>query len=517
MPHTPGVSQGPGGMPIRPGFNGGRPGQKPPMLEKPGAGKALNQGAPRGPQKVPASKAAAPDSVKKNSIVFYSCYFGFIFLFFVITFFGLTWLKGWLTDYEASQPYTMADQIFQDYFVDPNWKLIYQNSTAYATNPDDCDVYVAQMEEKVGNSQLTYQETSAGLSGDKKYFIKLGDERIASFTLVGDSQFITDIPDWTLGEIEVMVKYDHSYRIEMLEGHTAFVNGKALDESHTIMKASTMAQEFLPVGTKGIRMWTQQVDNLMGKPQVVIKDEKGQEMQVTYDGETHTFIEQTKVNTITDAQRDAAVGAAKVYGRYMIGQAGRGELAKFFDSSSKIYASIRDSEKIIQASFFSSYDFGEAEILNFSMYSDDLFSARVSVDLNVTRKDGTLKLFPIETTLFFSQHSTGKWLAYDMTNEDVQKPVGQVRITFNGADGTRIASDFYDTNATELDTPMITVPEGKVFSGWVRENVSDEGKKVLEVVFTPDETGHVTLSGNTGLEPMVLTPLFENASAEGGA
>ena len=63
---------------------------------------------------------------------------------------------------------------------------------------------------------------------------------------------------------------------------------------------------------------------------------------------------------------------------------------------------------------------------------------------------------------------------------------------------------------------MITVPEGKVFSGWVRENVSAEGKKVLEVVFTPDETGHVVLTGNSTLEPMVLTPLFENAAAEGG-
>lgn len=255
----------------------------------------------------------------------------------------------------------------------------------------------------------------------------------------------------------------------------------------------------------------------MGKPTVRIQDEKGQEMEVAYDAETHTFTEQTKANTMTQEQQDAAIGAAKVYGRYMIAQAGRGELAKFFDSSSKIYASIRDSEKIVQQAFFSSYDFGTPEITNFCMYSDDLFSARVSVNLNVTRKDGTVKPFPINTTLFFSQHSTGKWLAYDMTNEDVlSQPIGQVRITFNSTDGTQIASDFYDTNAKELDTPMITVPEGKVFSGWVRENVSEDGKRVLEVKFTPDETGHVVLNGGAPLEPMVLTPLFENKTTEGG-
>ena len=160
---------------------------------------------------------------RKRTVTFYTCYFGFIFLFFLVTFFGLTWLKGWLSDFEAAQPYTMAEEIFNANFADPDWKIIYQNSTAFAERPEDCDAYVAMMEEKVGSSQLTYQETSAGLSGDKKYFIKLGDERIASFTLQGDSKFITDIPDWTLGEIEVLVKYDNTYRIQMMEGHTYFV------------------------------------------------------------------------------------------------------------------------------------------------------------------------------------------------------------------------------------------------------------------------------------------------------
>ena len=301
-----------------------------------------------------------------------------------------------------------------------------------------------------------------------------------------------------------MVSYDHSYRIQMLEGHTAYVNGQALDESHTIMKASTKAQDFLPVGTNGIRVWTQEVTGLMGRPEVVVKDRKGNVVPVSFDPETDTFVEQTAANTISVAQRDAVIGAAKVYGQYMIAQAGRGELAKFFDSSSKIYSSIRDSEKIVQKSFFSSYDFGTPEIDDFCMYSDDLFSAHVKITLNVTRTDDTVKPFDIDGTLFFTQHSTGKWLAFDMTNEAVNEPIGQVRLTFLSEDGTQIASDFYDTDAPELDAPMITVPEGKLFAGWVREAKNQEGKKVLEVVFTPDETGHVVLPKGTHLEPMVL-------------
>ena len=450
-------------------------------------------------------------SHRKGSFIFYSCYLGFIAVFALVTFFGLNWLNGWLERYEAAQPDDYAEAVFQQLFAQPNWGILYDNSTTKGTDLEGKESYVSHMLDKVGSSQLTYQETSAGLSGDMKYFVKLGDENIASFTLQGDAEHITDIPNWQLGEIELIFKYDNSYRIELQEGHKAFVNDMELDESYTIMKASSVAQDFLPVGTTGIRMWTQQIDNLMGKPTVRILDEKGQEMHVAYDAESMTFTEQTEANTMTEEQKKAAIGAAEVYGKYMISQANRGELAKYFDASSDVYTTIRTSEKIVQQSFFQSFDFGEETVSDFTMYSDDLFSCHVLVILNVTRKDGTVKEYPIDTNFVFAKQNTGKWLAYDMTNENVLEPVGQVRLTFmNGSE--EISTGFYDTDATELDTPLIAVPEGKVFSGWTRETTSPEGQKVLEVMFTPDETGHVVLPVGNTLEPMVLKALFENAT-----
>ncbi len=501
-----------GARPMPP--QGARP--MPPQGARPVPPQNGKPAAPRNEK--PASQAKVPNAApaaKKRS-VFYYYYFGFIFVFCLITVFGLVWLKGWLTDYEAAQPFKMAEAVFQAYFAHPNWGALYDNSVTKGTDLEGKEAYVSHMIDKVGSSQLTYQETSAGLSGDKKYFIKLGDEKIASFVLKGDAKHITDIPNWELGDIELIFKYDNSYKIKLLEGHKAFVNDMELDESYTIMKASTVAQDFLPVGTTGIRMWTQQIDNLMGKPKVKIVNEKGEEMPIIYDEETMTFTEQTPANSITEEQRTAAIGAAEAYGKYMISQANRGELAKYFDPSSDIYNTIRTSEKIVQQSFFKSYDFGEESVSDFCMYSDDLFSVHVSVIMNVTRKDDTIKQYPIDTNLFFSKQSTGKWLAYDMTNEPVLEPVGQVRLTFmNGRE--QLATGFYDTNATEIDTPLISVPEGKVFSGWTRETVGESGQKVLEVMFTPDETGHVVLPPKTTLEPMVLTALFENAPAEGGA
>ena len=485
-------------MDITTSLMSGRPmaGQK----KKPAAGK---------PQ-VPASSVPVEKPAKKSSGSFYAWYFGFIFLFLLCTFLGLHWLEGWLTDYEAAQPDKTAEAYFQAYFENPNWGALYDNSVTKGTDLEGKEAYVSHMQEKVGTNELTYQETSAGMSGNKKYYVKLGDEKIASFTLKGNTDRITDTT-WTLGEIELIFKYDNSYRIQLQEGHKAFVNGMELDESYTIMKASTVASDFLPEGTNGIRMWTQEINNLMGKPKVSVVSENGEEMPLIYDEASKTFVEQTKANSISEDQRAAAIGAAEVYGKYMISQANRGELAKYFDASSEIYTTIRTSEKIVQKSFFKSFDFGEEIVDDFCMYSDDLFSAHVHVVMNVTRTDGTVKPYDIDTNFFFSRQGTGKWLAYDMTNEPVLEPVGQVRLTFmNGSE--QLATGFYDTDAAEIDTPLVAVPEGKVFSGWTRETAGEGGQKVLEVMFTPDETGPVVLPAKNTLEPMVLTALFENVN-----
>ena len=65
---------------------------------------------------------------------------------------------------------------------------------------------------------------------------------------------------------------------------------------------------------------------------------------------------------------------------------------------------------------------------------------------------------------------------------------------------------------------MIPAPEGKVFSGWVRETINDDGSITQTVMFEPDPTtGKVALPEGTVLEPMVLYALFEDANATASA
>ena len=501
-----------------------------PVKEAPVKDTPVKKAAPV--KEAPAKKQAAPkeEPVKKQkkgprlgSVIFYTLYFMFILVFFLATYIGLQWLHGWLSDYELAQPTVKAEQVFTQLFTKPDWGALYESAGAKDSDYEGKEAYVAHMEDKVGDSKLTYMETSAGLSGNKKFVVRLGDEKVASFTLVDKNKVsnslsldnlenIADIPDWQLGSVEVFFQREGKYLIQKMDGHTAYVNDVALTDDHTIQIATTKAESYLPEGTTGFSMCTQEVTGLMVQPNVTVFDKNGKQMEVTYDEATRTFTERTESNTMSEEEKEVALEAAKTYCLWMIEEVkDRGTIAKYFDTSSDIYnVIVRTTELWMQN--HGGYNFSDEAVTDYARYSDNLFSVKVSLNLNVTRTNGTVKTYEYSQSLFFKRQDTGKWLCFEMTNVDVSQPVGKVRLTFMLGE-TLLTSSFVSNDIKEIVTPTITVPEGKVFSGWVRQDISDNGDTTLTVVFQPDETDHVSIPAGTVLEPMTLYALFEDASA----
>jgi len=494
--------------------------------KKPAAAPAQQSAA--APKKQPAAPAKAPAAKKQKkgprvgSVIFYTLYFLFILLFAIGSYGALGMVHGWLSDYEAAQPVYQAEQVFQQLFTDPDWGALYVAAGAKDSAYEGKDQYVAYMEEKVGDAKLTYMETAGGLSG-KKYVVRLGEEKVATFSLVDKNNVsislnlenlknIGDIPDWQLDRVEVFFERIGSYRIEKMDGHTAYVNGVALDDSFTIMEATTIAEEYLPEGLTGVSMCTQEVTGLMEQPTVTVMDENGAQVEVTYDEASRTFTARTEVNTMTDEQKTAALEAAKINCLWMIEEVkDRGKVAKYYDTASKPYDDIVHLGELWMQGH-AGYAFKNEEVSKFASYGSDMFSAYVSLDLDVTRKDGTVKTHDFFKTLFFKKIN-GSWKVVEWTNVDVSQPVGKVRLSFmNGSD--LLTTDLVSNSLKELVTPLIPAPEGKVFSGWVRETINEDGSTTLTVMFEPDpETGKVSIPEGTVLEPMVLYALFEDANA----
>ena len=503
--------------------------------QRPVNGQRPANGQPTGakaPAKRPMPPAEPPVTQKKKSgprlggVIFYTLYFLFILIFFLGTFIGLTWLHGWLTDFELAQPTVKAEQVFTQLFTHPDWGALYDAAGAKDSAYEGKDAYVAYMEDKVGDSQLTYMETSAGLSGDKKYLVRLGSEKVASFTLVDKNQVgdvslnnlenIGDIPDWQLGAVEVFFNREGTYYIEKLDGHTAYVNDVPLTDDMTIQVATTLAEEYLPAGTTGASMCTQQIDGLMTQPVVTIFDKSGKQMEVTYDETTRTFTERLESNTMSDEEKSVALEAAKVYCQWMIKEVtDRGTIAKYYDPSSETYNNIVKTTELWMQSH-NGYTFSNESVTNYARYGDDLFSVSVSLSLDVTRTDGTVKNYPYSQSLFFRKSDTGKWLCFASTNKDVSVPVGRVRLTFMNGEN-EVHSQFYSTDSKEIITPVVPTPEGKVFTGWVTIEKDESGTTVYNLQFQPDEEGKVAIPEGTTLKPMTLYALFQNPGEQTAA
>ena len=505
-------------------------GQRPANAQRPaGAQQSGNPQRPAGakaPAKRPAAPMEQPPAKKKKSgprlggVIFYTLYFLFILIFFLATFLGLTWLHGWLTDFEMAQPDGKAEQVFTQLFTDPDWGALYESAGAKDSAYEGKDAYVTFMENKVGDSHLNYLETSAGLDKyTKKYLVRLGSEKVASFTLVDKNQTgdvsldnlenLGDIPDWQLGSVEVFFNREGTYYVEKLDGHTAYVNDVALTDDMTIQVATTLAEEYLPEGTTGASMCTQQIDGLMTQPVVTIFDKSGKQMEVTYDEATRTFTERLESNTMSDDEKTVALDAAKVYCQWMIKEVtDRGTIAKYYDPTSETYNNIVKTTELWMQDH-GAYTFTNESVTNYARYGEDIFSVHVSMSLDVTRTDGSVRSYPYDQSLFFRKSDTGKWLCFAATNKDVSAPVGRVRLTFMSGE-TEVHSQFYSTDSKEIVTPVVPTPDGKVFTGWVTIGQDDSGATVYNLQFQPDAEGKVAIPEGTTLKPMTLYALFQN-------
>lgn len=498
-------------------------------IEKRSAGRESPRQMPptsRSDSRPTSNRNQAPSSKKTSKkrkgprlggVIFYTVYFLFIALFFVATFVGLQYVRTWLVSYEAARPNAKAEQVFTQLFTDPDWEALYVASGAQDSPYEGKEAFVQYMREKVDPQNLTYMETSAGLSGNKKFVVRMGSERISAFTLADKnpdtSNSLTRIPDWQLSAVEIYFQRQGTYRIEKLKGQVAYVNGVKLSEDLTIQEASTSAQEYLPAGVTLESTCIQEVSGIMVTPTVEVYDSDGNPQQVNYDADTQTFTVRKESSTMGEEEKAAALAAAEAECKWMIRElTGQNNLAKYFDSNSNAFKTLTSSE-LTWTQKNNGYTFLNETVTDYVRYTDNIFSVRVSLTAEIkVQIDGSTKTIDFNKSMFFRKTTDGKWLCYESLNRDVSQLIGKIRLTFKQGD-TTLLSTFFQTDAKQIITPVITAPEGKVFSGWVRQDTNEQGQTTLTLIFQPDETGTVSIREDAGLVPMTLYALFEDPTS----
>lgn len=414
--------------------------------------------------------------------------------------FGL--LRPWLTRFEAAQPKHTSQEVFADLFSPADWGRVYDLAGLEAGLYGDREGFARSMEELTSGQELTLVETSAGLSGARRYIVKAGGDSVAAFTLAG-SKMEEGQTVWELDKVELLLGQTGTVSVRAPEGWSVLVNGVLLEEDCVAQTVETAAERYLPEGVHGRRtvLWQTQASAIR-QAEVKVLDRDGQSAPLSYqDG---CFMAGERSEEPDEEARAALLGAARTYARFMIRESTSEQLRRYFDSESQIYSTIRQSEIWVKNTTDHSFD--NEEISEYRRYSRSLFSARVKMDMNVKRTNGTLKGYHVDSTFFFRQTAAG-WRAYEMTNVDVQREITRTRLIF--MDGQKeLGRLFVSSEERSFTPPAVTAPAGKRFAGWaVREKSGDS--VTMTVRFRPEADGTASLPAGWTPEPMTLYAAFE--------
>ena len=444
--------------------------------------------------------AARTGKSKKGFIVFLCLYIVLVAAILTALCRMMTPLEQWLAEYEAAQLEHQYAQVFDSLFADLDWKMLYDLAGEQDTRHEDSTAYASYMEAKVGGGELTCRETASDLAGVHKYNVYLGKEKVAAFTMTGNAGSLTEKPQWTLGDVEIFFERTVSIVVEKKPEHTVYINGVALDDSFTIRSTATGAEEYLPEGIHGYRLVQQRIDGLLVQPEVLVLDEHGQAVPMAQDAQSGIYVMQLSGGAeMTEREKTAARNAAVADALYSMRKITAAELKKYFDENSQVYKDIMNNPMTIQGHKSSHIDENSITVSDFCRYNEGLFSARVKLNLNVIRKDDTVKVYQVDKTYFFG----GNDLVVGYTNEPVLERVERVRLTF--AINAEEQMSFMALVGTDTVTlPEITVPEGKKLAGWATKNDEGNGTVTMTVRLLP--TGEVLGT----LEPMALYPVFES-------
>ncbi len=449
----------------------------------------------------------AKKRIKTSTLVFYIIYLLLIWAFFLGLDPILGALKNWLVKYEASQPGVKCEQIFDELFSDPDWAQIYTLAGGQDTKFENKDTYAAWMEAKIGSDKLTYSETSAGLSKDKKYIVSHGDEKVATFTMTSKAHEETEIVDWRLGTVEIFFKRTQSLTIRTVPGYTVALNGVVLDDSYITQTVFTKAEEYLPEGLHGYRTVELQAEGFLMQPQVTVTAPDGTQIEVENLGNDNHRVYAHPIPRQESSQEemDRVLAATKAYCQFMIRAIDKYTFANYFDSSTALFTGLVETDPWMQS--YKSYTMGDSLLSGYYRYSDSYYSVRIDTTLFVTRPNGSVKEYPVSTTLFM-ELKDGKWLVTNMTNVDIQERTTLVRLTLKNGEET-LSSEMVDASIRQLTLPIPEAPAGQKFSGWFTETLDEKGNKTMTLVFAPSEDGIVNLPEDTDLTSMVLHAVFE--------
>ena len=350
---------------------------------------------------------------KKKFPLFYKVYFVVLALAIVAAAVFLWWLNGFLADYEASQPKHVADEVFEKYYKSGDFESLAKKCVDTGSF-EGADAVAAYLHGEYDGKDMTCT-TGASKDGTPTYIVKVGDEKISTFTL-RESEKKTSRGWETYEEGDFVLYYGtKSASVIAPEGYTVSVNGIALADANVTEKdIPGEGDNLLPDGVKGIKYVRYEAKGIINDPAVTAKTAEGGDAEVVFDEAKGEWKAQLKFDSeLEKAQTDFVVEAAEAYSKYMSNDAWWGGIKGYFDPESEIYENASTS----LTGFVIDHDsvrFDDVKASEFYSYSKDVFSCRVAFTQVLVQGVNEFKDY-VDQTIFF-RLVNDEWVICGMIN-----------------------------------------------------------------------------------------------------
>lgn len=419
---------------------------------------------------------------------------------------GVVYLQ-WNQQYQASLPDKKSAEAFSLLFKDPDWELLYTMAGIEDTPFENRDTFVHYMNTTAGGQRLNYMLLPQANPLVCKYAVFHNNETIGFFTMTGTEDAI---PEWSLGSVEFSLHRSHSVTIRKAPEHTAYVNGVALDDSYIVRSTYTAAEDFLPSGIHGFRLDELKVTDLLMEPLVNVTDASGNPIPMVYDSDTHTYSPmEEKGPEIADSHVQFALDAAKANAAFAVRANSFTDLRQFFDPNSNAYTVVCNTAPLLEGCAEYAFDPSATEVTNYRSYGSSLFSATVTLKLDVTMENGDAHSFDLTWHYLYKQNFTGNFLIIEISEQSFHTLLEQVRLTF--IDGEEVLqSTLVDVHGNTIALPQVSAPEGKMITGWGKKRTDSQGNETMAILFPAAADNMVQLPQGNTLEPMTLYAVYED-------
>ena len=233
--------------------------------------------------------------------LFYKIYLAVIGVFVVCTIVGLFVLSSYLSAYESVQPKYAAEEIFEQYFAEPDIaELIEMSSTVYAAF-DTQDRVVAYLEDQIKGKKITYSESSAkDDEGARSYNVFCDGARFSVFSIEESEEKVSfGLNKYKLKDIKLTLSLpDNSYSFLIPEGYTLYANGVKIEDKYIAADPVPSEAYTLSEGKFGVRFIPYTVDGFLSSPTFEVKDRNGEPCRYTYDEATSIYTAETRTATV---------------------------------------------------------------------------------------------------------------------------------------------------------------------------------------------------------------------------